>query len=288
MFRFSVSLRALPLAVIVLALHALSFSSSPVFASGPDGDKPQVAIKNKYVAISVTIDNELTPFAALFANCLSEGKAWAHKADGDTAAEWRDNRKAFRGLQWFYDRDYTLRSVTGRYVSVVRGDDWFDGGAHPNAHADTILWDNTTHKRTNIRAFFSETADNGPTMVTLAQLAKLAVASAKLAKGINGYDDDDRPAADQMTPEQELQRDSFINEGIKPTILGIGPVTLAPSTEDGKSSGLTFHFSPYGVGPYVEGPYTVFVPWTKFEEHLSPLGATIFGGERPKSDEETW
>jgi hypothetical protein len=180
-----------------------------------------------------------------------------------------------------------LRSVVGRYASVVRIDDWYDGGAHPNAHADTILWDNGTHKRTNIRAFFTETADNGPTMVTLAQLAKLAVASAKLAKGINGYDDD-VPTADQMTPEQELQHDSFISDGIKPAILGIGPVTLAPSTADAKSSGLTLHFSPYGVGPYVEGPYTVFVPWTKFQQYLSPLGATIFGGERPKSDEEHW
>jgi hypothetical protein len=91
-----------------------------------------------------------------------------------------------------------------------------------------------------------------------------------------------------MTPEQELQRDTFINDGIKPTILGVGPVTLAPSTETDKSSGLTFHYSPYGVGPYVEGPYTVFVPWTKFQQYLSPEGVAIFSGERPKSDEETW
>ena len=125
-------------------------------------------------------------------------------------------------------------------------------------------------------------------MVTMTQLAKLAVAAAKLTKGINGYGDDDGPPVDQMTPEQELQRDTFINDGIKPTILGVGPVTLAPSTETDKSSGLTFHYSPYGVGPYVEGPYTVFVPWTKFQQYLSPEGVAIFSGERPKSDEETW
>jgi hypothetical protein len=91
-----------------------------------------------------------------------------------------------------------------------------------------------------------------------------------------------------MTPEQEVEHDSFIKNGIKPALLEIGPVTLAPSTETGKSSGLTFHYSPYGVGPYVEGPYTVFVPWTAFRQYLSPQGATIFGGERPKSDEEKW
>jgi hypothetical protein len=256
-------------------------------AAKTEAQKPQISIAQSYVAISVTVDLDLRPFSGIFNNCFAEGKAWADQKTSDTAAEWRDNRKAFRdGLKWFYDREYTLRSVVGRYISVVRGDEWFDGGAHPNQHLDTILWDNAARKRTNIRGFFTETADNGPAMTTLAQLAKIAVASAKLAKGIGGYDDDNDAA--QMTPELELQQDTFINEGITPSILGIGPVTLAPSTESGKSSGLTFHYSPYGVGPYVEGPYTVFVPWAKFREYLSPEGAAIFGGERPKNDEEQW
>jgi hypothetical protein len=140
---------------------------------------------------------------------LAEGKAWVNQTNGNAAAEWRGNRRAFRDLQWFYDRDYVLRSVVDRYVSVVRSDAWFDGGAHPNAHADTILWDNVARKRTNIRALFTETDDNGPTMSALAQAAKLAVAAAKLAKDINGYDDD-APAAKDMTPEQEIEHDNFI------------------------------------------------------------------------------
>src|SRR5262249_57031382 len=85
------------------------------------------SITKEYLKISVTLDTELKPFADLFAACLAEGKTWANKTNKDAAGEWRDNRKAFRGLQWFYDRDYVLRSVVGRYVSVVRSDDWFDG-----------------------------------------------------------------------------------------------------------------------------------------------------------------
>jgi len=247
-------------------------------------NEPQISIETKYVTISLKVDAELRRFGELFADCWAEGKAWFNKTKADAAAEWRDNRKAFRGLQWFYDRDYVLRSVVGRYVSVVRNEDWFDGGAHPDNHADTILWDNVAHKRTNIRALFTESADNGPTMTALAQAAKLAVAAAKLGNDINGYGDDDRPDAKDMTPEQEIEHDTFIKDGIKPALLGIGPVTLAPSTESGKSSGLTFHYSPYGVGPYVEGPYTVFVPWAKFQQYLSPQGAALFGGERPQDD----
>jgi hypothetical protein len=269
-------------------LSALCGPCAQVFAANSTPNKAQISIETKYVEISLTLDSELKNFPELFASCLAEGKAWVNKTNADATEEWRDNRKAFRGLQWFYDRDYVLRSVVGRYVSVVRSDDWFDGGAHPNAHADTILWDNVAHKRTNIRALFTETADNGPTMAALTQAAKFAVATAKPANDINGYGDDDRPDAKDMTPAQEIEHDSFIKDGIKPALLEIGPITLAPSTETGKSSGLTFHYSPYGVGPYVEGPYTVFVPWTAFRQYLSPQGAALFGGERPKSDEEKW
>jgi hypothetical protein len=284
MIDVNVSRKAFLAAVL---LSAWSFLPPPAFALDASPGKPQISINKQYVEITVTVDPTLQPFAGLFANCLAEGKAWADKHDSESAAEWRDNRQAFRALQWFYERDYALRSVVGRTISVVRSDAWFDGGAHPNQHVDTILWDDAARQRVSIRPFFNETADNGPAMTALAQLAKLAVASAKLAKGIDGYGDDDKSTA-EMTPQQELAQDTFINEGIKPAILDLGPVTLAPSTESGKSSGLTFHYSPYGVGPYVEGPYTVFVPWTAFRQYLSPEGLAIFGGERPESDEKKW
>ena len=76
-------------------------------------------------------------------------------------------------------------------------------------------------------------------MIALARLARLAVASANRADGITAYDDD-MPAA-KLTPEQVLQHDKFINDGIKPALRQRGPLTLAPSTENGKSAGLTFH-----------------------------------------------
>jgi hypothetical protein len=250
--------------------------------------KPDISIKRKYVEISVQIDPALKPIAGLFANCLSEGKSWAGKADGSATAEWRDNPKVFRdGLAWSYDRSYDLRSVIGRFVSIVRSDGTFEGGAHPNEEIDTILWDSIALKRISIRPFFTETADNGPAMTALAQAARLAVAAAKLANGINGYAEDNTPAA-KMTPEQEIKNDTFINDGIKPALLQLGPVTLAPSGEDGKSAGLTFHYSPYAVGPYAEGPYTVFVPWTAFRQSLSDAGKALFAGTRPETDKAKW
>lgn len=268
-------------AAFVVALLLLASQNS--FADTP----PQISIERKYLEISVVVDDALKPFAGLFASCLAEGKIWADKADADATAQWRADPKSFRGQQWSYDRVYDLRSVVGRYVSIVRSDGTFEGGAHPNQEIDTILWDAVGRKRISIRPFFTETADNGPTMTALARLAELAVAAAKLANGINGYGDDDTPAS-KLTPEQELHRDSFINDGIKPKLLELGPVTLVPSTESGKSAGLTFHYSPYGVGPYAEGPYTIFVRWTDFRQYLSPQGAATFGGTRPKGDADKW
>lgn len=271
------------LLAVAAAVAALQLAApSAVFA-----DAPQISIKKKYVEVSVTVDPALKPIAGLFANCLAEGSVWAHKTAADATAQWRSDPSSFRHLAWSYDRTYDLRSAIGRYVSVVRSDGTFEGGAHPNQDINTILWDRSTRKRVSVRPLFNETADDGPTMMALANAAKLAVAAAKLAKGINGYGDD-AMAADKMTPEQELRQDNFINDGIKPRLLQLGPMTLAPSTEAGKSSGLTFHYSPYAVGPYVEGPYTVFVSWTAFKQFLSAEGLALFGGERPKADADNW
>ena len=59
-------------------------------------------------------------------------------------------------------------------------------------------------------------------------------------------------------------------QGLEPTLLKIGAVTLAPSTEAGKSSGLTFHYPPYAVGSYVEGQYVAFVPWESLRPFCRP------------------
>jgi len=273
--------------MVMRRIAAYVFAFTAVIAVAPAA-APQISIQKPYVETTVTVDPALKQFADLFANCLAEGKAWADRVTNDATAQWHSDRSAFRdGMKWSEDREYALRSVVGPYVSVVRSDGTFEGGAHPNQEIDTILWSNTARKRTNIRPFFNETADNGPTMTALAQLARLAVAAEKLSKGINGYDDDDIPA-DKLTPEQEIKRDNFVAQGVQPALLRLGPVTLAPSTDAGKSAGLTFHYSPYAVGPYVEGPHTVFVPWTAFAQYLSDEGKQLFGGTRPPNDAEKW
>ena len=125
------------------------------------------------------------------------------------------------------------------------------GGAHPNSDVNTILWDATANKTHQHPAFFTETADDGPTMKAM---VKAVIASLNVEKK-------KRDATETATAEWY--------KGLEPKLLKIGAVTLAPSTVSGKSSGLTFHYPPYAVGPYAEGEYVAFVPWETLKPYLT-------------------
>jgi len=231
--------------------------------------KPDFAIKTRSIEASVTLDAKIKGDAPLAADCLAEGKAWAEKNRRDAEQERKQDPEMFRNGAWTMERKYEMRSVVdGRYVSIVRSDYTDTGGAHPNSDVNTILWDQAANKRISIRPFFAETADNGPTMKAM---VKAAIASLIAEKK-------KRDAGDTATAEWF--------KDVEPKLLKIGAVTLAPSTVPGKSSGLTFHYPPYAVGPYAEGGYVAFVPWETLKPYLSPEGTRIFGGARPKGDED--
>jgi hypothetical protein len=260
--------------LVSLALFAFTI---PAYAE----TKPQISIATRAAEIAVTLEPALRQHPGLYDNCLAEGRRWAERNRAEAAKELKENPDFFtEDRRWTFERTYEIRAVIGRYVSVLRLDGMYQGGAHPNSYTDTILWDREARRRMNVRPFFRETADHGPTMTTLARLARIAVAAEKLKMEAIIVD----APKETLTPERLAELDHFIKDGIQPSLLKLGPVSLAPSTEAGKSSGLTFHYSPYAVGSYAEGHYIVFVPWTAFKQHLSAQGAALFGGSRPESD----
>ena len=235
-----------------------------VIAADP---KPDATRKTGTVEASVFLDAKIKADPALAADCLAEGKKWIGKNAREAASE--QDPELFRDGPWRFERKYSIRSMVGdRYVSIVRADYMDTRGAHPNSDVDTILWDEQAKKRIGIRPFFTETADNGPTMNTM---LKAVIESLKIEKK-------KRDSSETATAEW------FKN--LEPRLLKIGAVTLAPSVEAGKSSGLTFHYPPYAVGPYAEGEYIAFVPWETLKAYLTPEGLRIFGGVRPKGDED--
>lgn len=239
------------------------------FAPAHSAEKPAISVTTPLAHITVSIQPALRRYPGLAASCLAEGRRWAQKISRDARKDRREVPQMFAGgRRWTMERKYESRSAVGHYVSVLRSDYTNTNGAHPNSSIEAILWDSAARKRITISPFFSETADNGPTLTALAQLVRAAVVAEKKARGI---------AIDSDT-------DKSLAEAIKPQVKGLGSASLAPSTVAGKSSGLTLHFSPYAVGPYAEGSYTVFVPWTAFKQYLSPEGTAIFSGDRPEAD----
>jgi hypothetical protein len=255
------------IAETLAALFAVGLLTAP--AGAEPKAKPDIAIKTRAAEIGVSLDATIKADPALAADCLAEGRRWAEKQRREADEARRDDPKLFPKDGYSYDRNYVTASVVAnRYVSLLRNDYEYSGGAHPNRYTDTILWDRSAGKRISIRPFFAETADNGPTMTAM---AKAIVAALKEEKKKRDVED---------APEMDWYK------GIEPSLLKLGPVNLAPSTEAGKSSGLTFNYSPYAVGSYAEGDYRAFVPWQTLKPYLSAEGAAIFGGERPASDKD--
>jgi hypothetical protein len=262
--RFAASLTFVRGIGVVGALACLAATAA--LAADP---KPDAAIKNSNIDASVLLDDKIKADPALAADCLAEGRKWMDKNAAEAAASRKQDPEMFRDGAWTFERKYAIRSVVdGHYVSIVRSDYMNTGGAHPNSDVDTILWDASARKRISIRSFFTETADNGPTMKAM---LKAVIASLNVEKK-------KRDAGDTATAEWF--------KGLEPKLLKIGAVTLAPSTEDGKSSGLTFHYPPYAVGPYAEGQYIAFVPWETLKPYRTPEGMKIFGGARPNDDDD--
>ena len=230
--------------------------------------KPDASIKTTAAEASVTLNADIKADPALAANCLAEGRKWMDKQAADAAKDYKEDKELFRDGPYSYGRVYSVRStVAEHYVSVLRDDYMDTHGAHPNRTVDTILWDKVGAKRISIRPFFTETADNGPTTTAIRKAIVASLKEEKKARDLGDTDD-------------------WWSKGIEPKLLGLGSVTLAPSTVPGKSSGLTFHYPPYAVGSYAEGEYVAFVPWDTLKPYLSPEGQAIFGGVRPKGDAE--
>ncbi|GAA0032245.1 RsiV family protein [Bradyrhizobium ottawaense] len=260
MFFAPTFMRALAAAAVCSALFG------PAHAADP---KPDAVIKTKSIEARVFLDDKIKADAALAADCLAEGKKWLDKNAAEAAASRKADPQFFKDGGWDFERKYEIRSVVAdRYVSILRNDYMNTHGAHPNSNVDTILWDKADNKRISIRPLFTETADNGATMKAM---VKAIIASLRTEKK-------KRDAGETATDEWF--------KGVAPSLLKVGAVTLAPSTEAGKSSGLTFHYPPYAVGPYVEGEYVAFVPWETLKPYWTAEGARIFGGARPKGDAE--
>lgn len=257
--RQSTGLIAIALALITSGL------SNPATAD----EKPAIEVATALIEAKASIDGSLKAFPGLYDNLFAEARRELAKQRAQAVKDRKETPDMFsEGRHYTYERNYALRSHIGRYVTVLRAD-YMDGlGAHPNHLADTVLWDTEAKKRISVRPFFKEAATGGPALQTLADAIRAALVVAKKERGID-----------------DVENDTGL-DAVKPDLTKIGALALAPSSETGKCAGFVVYFSPYAVGSYAEGDYSVFVPWTAFKDHLSPEGVALFGGERLAGDDK--
>lgn len=256
---------------LLLRIAVVALLASAASALAANEPKPVVAISTKAIEAKIVIDPALKVYPALYGRLLATAKRAYDDARKEAQRELKESPDMFTdGRKHYYARSYLVRSAIGPYISILDREETFTGGAHPNHGVDTLLWDTQTGRMMNIKPFFNEMADNGPALQMLAQAIRVALLVEKKSRDIEIAD----PARNEW----------MLN--VKPEITSIGGIALSPSTEKGKSSGLIAYFSPYAVGPYAEGEYSVFIPFKEFQSALSPKGASLFGGSRPTGDDK--
>jgi hypothetical protein len=250
---------------IILAAFVLAL---PCAAARGDDDMTRIySVKTQYVSVDIGIDDRLKPFPRLYEALFAEGKKFGVESKDDTAEQWREDKSLFRN-PYVFGRVYRLRTAAGKYVSVIIDEFEYTGGAHPNHGSATILWDRQKKVRTDFKTLFKDTTDGSADMQALSKLVLDALAAEKKAR------------------DMPFDLNDMWFKDWKPEFKNFGEPSLAPSTEAGKSSGVTFHFSPYEVGAYVEGDYVAFVPASALMPLLTPEAQRLFGGARPDSDKD--
>src|SRR5437660_1117924 len=115
------------------AVLASCLGAAPAVAAVAPDQKPDIAVKTRIFEGSVTIDKALLAHPGLQANLLAEGQRELAKWRASSEKERRETPEFFQeGRRWTYERSYRLRSLIGRYVSILRDDGTYMGGAHPN------------------------------------------------------------------------------------------------------------------------------------------------------------
>jgi hypothetical protein len=223
---------------------------------------PAVSIKTSTIEATVEIDSALDRFKPLKDHLLAEAKrdAAAQQKEADEAK--RDEPRSFR-QRWTFERHYTFISEAGPFVSVRRVETTYTGGAHPNTVITTVIWDNETGKPVGLDTFLNDVSEGSSTLTALAGLVRDSLAVEKRKRGLD---------VAENTAEDDWLR------AVEPKLETLGAPALTRSSVAGKGSGLSFYFSPYDVGPYVEGSYTALVSGTALKPYLKADKAALFDG----------
>ncbi|WP_018148613.1 DUF3298 and DUF4163 domain-containing protein [Henriciella marina] len=151
-------------------------------------------------------------------------------------------------------QDGPLRSFLGSYAA-------YTGGAHPNYRFDVLNWDVEASEEIGFSDLFEDT-DDARGVLRDALEARLVEAK---RERLNDFDiSDEKMIETWLRPAFEDNSSVFEN------------FTIARAEASEVPGGLIYHFEPYVMGSYAEGPYEIAVPAAVFEAELAPRYREVF------------
>lgn len=250
---------ALALAILTLAACGKREQAAAPAAPGPAQPAGPLTYEKKTATseISLKLPERVGQIPALYAKLFGEGRS-ALDQFAEGAVEEVEGLRAAGLPATPYARaiEYAVAAETPRLLGLTVSSYENTGGAHPNSGMDGLVWDKAANRVVSAAELFRADAD-------LTSVDRALCEATRTAK------------------RERTGEAAFSGEFTDCPPLKSVSMTLAPSTTRGKAGGLTVLFSPYQIGPYVEGGYEIDLPQAAFRAALSPAYAGEFEGAPP-------
>jgi len=266
-----------PTAAAPAAEEVVAERPAAVAPSAPDGFQLSYKLESENYAVESEIDPAILAFDPALAWRLWETSKEQLEDLGASADEGRamaDEDAAATGeTSWFMNYSLEIRhDVTGTFDDIISVRDTvstFTGGAHPNYFLAGGIYRKNEATPLALTTFVTDQA-------AFSDLVIKGLAAEKIARGL--------AEAGSASIEAEL-RELLVPSPEDPEIYRSNFVFEA-STVPGKIGGITVMFSPYDVGSYAEGAYTVTLPAASLTPMLTETWKSRFGGEPLVEDDE--
>jgi len=256
-----------PNAAAPAAEDVVAQTAAAVSPSAPDGFQLSYRLESANYAVESEIDPAILAFDPALAWRLWETSREQLDDLGASADEGRkmaDEDTAATGeTSWFMNYSLEIRhDVTGTFDDIISVRDTvstFTGGAHPNYFLAGGIYRKNEATPLPLTTFVTDQA-------AFNDLVIKGLAAEKIARGLSEADSAaiETELRELLVASPEIYRSNFVFEA---------------STLPGKIGGITVMFSPYDVGSYAEGAYSVTLPAASLTPILTENWKSRFGGE---------
>lgn len=156
------------------------------------------------------------------------------------------------------DTNWRVTFEDARLISLS-GDSYIDqGGAHPNAAYDSVVWDKNTSQAVPFEALFAKGQGKAAFKAIAASARKTWIATVNKESG-----------SDPVDP-------SMADEGIGEDAQHLGHYALTYAKGDTKANGIVLLFGAGEYWPHVIGEFRLPIPVSVFRKYLTPEWAAEF------------